>query len=649
MESKIPKYCIGEIKPYQKGENIFELFRKVAERVPNQIAVIAEDTEYTYAQVFEMAENAAAYFHSKGVQAGDRIALTGYRTVYTIAAIYGLIKLGAAYIPLENDYPTKRVTYILQDSGTDKLIVTSQDFEQEFDGVKEIPFYKGIDSSCPPLPDSIQTIENPCCYIIYTSGTTGAPKGTPICSNDLLNLTFWYADEVELHTNSCVLLLNAFGFDASVKNIFATLLTGCTLLLGSQNLFDIARILKIMQAFQPTVVNCVPRLFHAILEADREHGYHAISSLQYAVLGGERLDKSMIDVLYQDKPNSKLKVLNVYGPTECTSVSTSMKYSLRELSECETVRIGRPIFNKRVYIMDSNENLLPVGEMGELVISGVGIAQHYLHKKANEVFLPDPYYPEDLMYRSGDLGYYDETGNIVFCGRKDKQIKINGHRIELEEIIQTGLKCSGSVWFDVVLCAGERLVGFVKGTEDRSDEIRTAMKEWCMDYMVPAEVISIPEIPLTAHGKTDYEALKEIAETHRKSKKTTVTGGTQAILMEIWEQLLGQNHFGTDEKFFDVGGNSLQLFKMKMLIQEKTGKDVEIVQLLQAATIEAMANLIDHSSSQNKEDKERIRGAVRPDTGVARNKLKERMELLKKRHSGTAQEQAFEFEKKCGD
>ena len=175
------------------------------------------------------------------------------------------------------------------------------------------------------------------------------------------------------------------------------------------------------------------------------------------------------------------------------------------------------------------------------------------------------------------------------------------------------------------------------------------MKEWCMDYMVPAEVISIPEIPLTAHGKTDYEALKEIAETHRKSKKTTVTGGTQAILMEIWEQLLGQNHFGTDEKFFDVGGNSLQLFKMKMLIQEKTGKDVEIVQLLQAATIEAMANLIDHSSSQNKEDKERIRGAVRPDTGVARNKLKERMELLKKRRSGTAQEQAFEFEKKCGD
>ena len=135
MESKIPKYCIGEIKPYQKGENIFELFRKVAERVPNQIAVIAEDTEYTYAQVFEMAENAAAYFHSKGVQAGDRIALTGYRTVYTIAAIYGLIKLGAAYIPLENDYPTKRVTYILQDSGTDKLIVTSQDFEQEFDEI----------------------------------------------------------------------------------------------------------------------------------------------------------------------------------------------------------------------------------------------------------------------------------------------------------------------------------------------------------------------------------------------------------------------------------------------------------------------------------------------------------------------------------
>ena len=190
------------------------------------------------------------------------------------------------------------------------------------------------------------------------------------------------------------------------------------------------------------------------------------------------------------------------------------------------------------------------------------------------------------------------------------------------------------------------MIGFVKGTEDRSDEIRTAMKEWCMDYMVPAEIISIPEIPLTAHGKTDYEALKEIAETHRKSKKTTVTGGTQAILMEIWEQLLGQNHFETDEKFFDVGGNSLQLFKMKMLIQEKTGKDVEIVQLLQSATIEAMANLIDHSSGQNKEN---MQGVVRSGTGVARNKLKERMELLKKRRSGTVQKQTSEFEMKCGD
>ena len=202
-----------------------------------------------------------------------------------------------------------------------------------------------------------------------------------------------------------VQFLNAFGFDASVKNIFAPLLVGGTLILGSRDLYNIDSILGIMRTYRPTVVNCVPGLFSALTEADREKNYNAVSSLEYAVLGGERLNNSWAIQLYKDISESKLKVLNVYGPTECTSVSSSMKYTLREFAECENVLSGRPIYNKRIYILDDKGNVFPKGEKGEIVISGVGIADNYIDHKREDVFLKDNFFADDRMYKSGDIGY----------------------------------------------------------------------------------------------------------------------------------------------------------------------------------------------------------------------------------------------------
>lgn len=377
-EKRIPEYCVGKKAFYHKGEYIYDLFAEMASKYPENTAVIAEGTEYSYAEIKKLIDNTSAYLYKCGIRAGDRVAVTGIRNIYTVVSIYALIKLGAAYVPLEDNYPKKRVEYILDDCGANKLILTNTDFEFVPDDIETIDLSKKVSDERSYAEIPADKMVDPCCYIIYTSGTTGQPKGTAIRSDDLLNLVYWYIDELSLNDQCRVLLLNAFGFDASVKNIFAPLLVGGTLILGSRDLYNIDSILGIMRTYRPTVVNCVPGLFSALTEADREKNYNAVSSLEYAVVGGERLNNSWAIQLYKDISESKLKVLNVYGPTECTSVSSSMKYTLRELAECENVLSGRPIYNKRIYILDDKGNVLPKGEKGEIVISGVGIADNYI-------------------------------------------------------------------------------------------------------------------------------------------------------------------------------------------------------------------------------------------------------------------------------
>lgn len=201
--------------------------------------MIAEGTEYSYAEIKKLIDKTSAYLYKRGIRAGDRAALTGSRNVYTVVAIYALLKLGAAYVPLEDNYPKKRVEYILCNCGANRLIVTDPDIELAYDDIETIDLSKGIPDGCPDAELSADKTVDPCCYIIYTSGTTGQPKGTAIRSDDLLDLVYWYIDELSLDSQCRVLLLNAFGFDASVKNIFAPLLIGGTLILGSRDLYNI--------------------------------------------------------------------------------------------------------------------------------------------------------------------------------------------------------------------------------------------------------------------------------------------------------------------------------------------------------------------------------------------------------------------------
>ena len=261
---KVPEYCLGKISPYHKGENIYDLFVRMAEKFPDNTAVIAEGTEYSYSRMKKLIDDTASYLYNCGIRAGDRAALTGSRRVYTIAAIYALLKIGAAYVPLEDNYPQKRVEYILSDCGADKLIITDPHFKFISSDIVTVDLCGEKHGTFSDTEIMKNAGDNPCCYIIYTSGTTGKPKGTSIRSDDLLNLVYWYIDELSLDSSSRVLLLNAFGFDASVKNIFAPLLTGGTLILGSSNLYNIGSILDIMRTWRPTAVNCVPGLFAAL-------------------------------------------------------------------------------------------------------------------------------------------------------------------------------------------------------------------------------------------------------------------------------------------------------------------------------------------------------------------------------------------------
>lgn len=576
-------------------------FQQTTAIYKDNIAVYSYARSLTYGELETLADSLAQELWHQGVRQNDRVAVLCSQQVETIVAVVAVAQLGAVYVPIDVHSPKERCALILKESRC-KCILQTDTFEIKEAGcpVVQVRKYDHLTAAVP-----IRLTGDLNSYLVYTSGTTGIPKGVMIKESFMLNLCHWYVEAFEITSSSRVILLNNFGFDASIKNIYGPLLIGASIVMGPPALYDTFTIAKTLEIFQVTHVNCVPALFYALLETVRYSNYQELDRLEYVILGGDVFDGRRI-WNWARLDRVKAKFGNVYGPTECTSVSTFYTFSKKQLLSLDNIPIGTPIANKRAYVLDVLHKPCPPGMKGKLYLSGVGISEGYFNApEHNPRFMADPFLDQAIMYDTGDIAYYDEEGLLYFAGREDHQIKIHGQRVEKEEV-ETVLKKYPHVKDAVVAIKGGRLIAFytlLAGDEALDeDQLRIHMLHYLSASIVPYRFVLQADMELNINGKLDRMRLDQVeiidCPTEPAAEKVA---GDRGILVDklvaAWKNSLEAEEVDLDHSFFEQGGTSLLLFKLKQEIEREAGVVVEMVDILNYPTIRKMSDWLHRVNS----------------------------------------------------
>ena len=552
---------------YPLDKCVHQLFEEQVEKTPDAIAVKFEDQQLTYSELNARANQVA---HHLDVKPDTLVGLSVERSLEMIVGMLGILKAGAAYVPLDPNYPEERLNFILEDSGIE-IILDKEALEQ-------------IDE---------QNIENPStdvkpnnlAYVIYTSGSTGKPKGVLIEHKSLVNHTQSARNEFELNEDDRVLQFASMSFDAAAEEIYPCLITGATLVLRTNEMLDsISIFLQKCKSWGLTLIDLPTAYWHEVTSQLNNENRKFPSSVRLVIIGGEQALKEQL-VKWQKYVNPTVKLFNTYGPTEATIVAT--RYLATNTSD--ELLIGRPIDNLQNYILDKNQQIVPIGVPGELHIGGVGLARGYLNRpeltaeKFISIF-------NQRLYKTGDLVRYLPDGNIEFLGRIDNQVKIRGFRIELGEIESVIMKhvSEAAVIVREDQLGNKRLVAYTVGS---TDDLRDAVKEELPHYMVPSAFVSLEKMPLTPNGKIDRRALP-MPTAEIKTDFVAPRDQLEQQLADIWQQVLGVDSISVHENFFDLGGHSLLAITLLGKIEQAFDKAISVIKLFQAPTIAQFADIL---------------------------------------------------------
>ncbi|MGG4446583.1 AMP-binding protein [Brevibacillus porteri] len=570
-------------------------FEEQVQKTPDLPAILSDEGSWTYREFHQLVRHVARDLSGRGIGEGDSVAILAERTVETIAAIWAIGMIGASYVPIEAEYPAERQQYMLNSSGA-KLLLVRDGRLPHFDIPVLALRYGQVELTSEPA-SSPQRLDSTC-YSIFTSGTTGLPKQVKGRVGDVMNLCRWYMDTCGLREGSRVMLATPMGFDASVKNLFAPLLCGAAIVLPSGSLADAHRMLNHLSHHRVTHVNCVPALFYAWAGVEEENGYSRFSSLSAVILGGEKLRPEPL-AEWAVWAKGRCRLFNVYGPTECTSVSVAGEIALEDIAALQEVPIGQPIDHKRIYILDEQRQLCRFGYPGEIYIGGMGIAE-FDSSYANHTVFPDSFVEEGWMYKTGDQGVWRKDAHgerLYYLGRGDRQRKLNGHRIDPEEIEACIRKHP-----DIRLCVAAQIeregqakwVVYVQvkaGFQLNRSQLREFASGWLPAPMLPAYAVLCEEFPLTVNGKIDYRALPLPEENDRTTAHSfqVPQSETQKLLASIWGKVLGVKSIGIDDHFFELGGDSLHLFQAALAISNQMNVSIDAADLLVYPTIRKLA------------------------------------------------------------
>lgn len=561
-------------------------FEARASSSSGEIAVMTGSLGLSSGDLETQANRLARQLQQLGARPGTFIGIGLDRSLELMVALLAVVKSGAAYVPLDPAYPEARLAHMIGSAGL-RMVVSRPDLAEIFRkaGAEQVvdvrdPALESISSA--PLP-TCATPEDPL-YAIFTSGSTGQPKAASVFRKGFRNLLDWYASELSLGPSDCTLVISSPSFDLTQKNFFTPLRSGGRLLLDDCGTYDISRISALIRDHGVTLINCTPSAFYPLVDAAAADGYAALSSLRFAVLGGEPISIPRLRA-WLEHPNCRAEIVNTYGPTECTDICAFHRMHRGNLDEFPFVPLGREIPNVTVTIRDEDLAILPDGELGELCISGAGMGGGYLN---DEERTKHSFALAGGIYRTGDLARRLPCGTLEFRGRADHQVKVNGFRIELGEI-EIALELHSQVREAVVLAKEGRLIGHVKGSANAA-ELKAHLAERLPAYMIPGEFHFAESFPLTPNGKVDRLALAETAKSHETHP---AHGNTlQTRILNLWSEVLERPIHDTEANFFDLGGTSIHLAIVHVRLREMTGRDLAITDLFARPSVKSLAEFL---------------------------------------------------------
>lgn len=612
---------------YSETACIHKLFEDRVAQTPDAIAVVFKNQQLTYQELNAKVNQLARYLRTLGVKPEVLVGICLGRSLEMIVGLLGILKAGGAYLPIDPTYPQERIAFMVSDSRVPILLTR----ETLVAGLPELGTqiicldkdWAVIDREREENPVNLAVTEN-LAYAIYTSGSTGKPKGVLIEHKSLVNYTETAIVEYALLESDRILQFASISFDAAAEEIFPCLVRGATLVLRTDEMLSsMPTFLNICRDWQITVLDLPTAWWHQMVsEGIGDLGNALPESVRLVIIGGERALPERL-VTWQQQINGRVRLVNSYGPTEATIVTTACDLSWDATVDAlgQELAIGRAISNAQTYILDPYLQPTPVGVPGELYIGGVGVARGYLNQPelTAERFIPNPfnnskyssgrakpYKTQNLkssrLYKTGDLARYRTDGNIEFLGRLDKQVKIRGFRIELGEI-EAVLSKAPEVRQAIVAVREDqpgdrRLVAYLVSNPQQtptSSSLRRFLSEQLPDYMIPSAFVMLEAIPLTPNSKVDRRSLPAPEQTwsDREEVYTAPRTPVEESLAQIWAEVLGRDRIGIYENFFDLGGHSLLVTQLVVRVRETFKIELPLRSLFEMPTIAELAQSIE--------------------------------------------------------
>jgi len=585
---------------YPRECSLHEFIEDQVDRTPDAPALVFGSRQFSYQQLNARANRLAHYLRSRGVGPDVLVGVCAERSVEMVVALLAVMKAGGAYLPVDPAYPRERLAVMLQDAKPPVTI--TQDHllgilpERDTQTIclnRDEPLLAAEPETNPPLITAAENLA----YAMYTSGSTGIPKCVLNVHRAIVNRLLWMQDTYRLGESDRVLQKTPYSFDVSVWEFFWPLMTGACLVVAEPGRHkDPSYLVDIIARENITAIHFVPSLFHVFLEAP---DVERCTSLRHVFCSGEVLSPALQESFWR---RSKARLHNLYGPTEAAVDVTA--WTCNPAYPRSIVPIGKPIWNTRIYILDSHLQPVPPGMPGQLHIGGVGLARGYLNRPelTAQKFIPDPFSPQRgaRLYKTGDLARFLSDGNIEYLGRIDGQVKIRGIRIEPGEI-EAALRSHPGIHQAAVVGrdegpTGKRLVAYVvpRGQPVGIPELRELVQARLPEHMVPAAFVVLRALPLTASGKLDRNALPAPSAKDRKLRNGRVPPRSlvDLTLCQIWEDVLGLQSIGIDDNFHDLGGDSISAALTFVKIHQFFGKNLPVATLLHAATVRAIAEVL---------------------------------------------------------
>jgi amino acid adenylation domain-containing protein len=579
---------------YPRDQSVPMVFAGIAAATPDAPAVRCGDVVISYRALASQAERLARQLGARGIRRGEPVAVHLERGPALPAALLAILQAGAVYVPVDPAYPRARIAHMLADSGA-RVTVTTADLAGSLGElateVIDVDAITDADDAAGPTPPDLSPDD--LAYIMYTSGSTGTPKGVAVTHRNILR-TVTGMHYANFGPGQTLLQFSPTSFDAATFEIWGSLLNGAALALPPPGPTTLDALGSYIRDQQVDIVFLTTALFREMIESCP----HYLRGAKQILTGGEAMRPASAKAAWTALPRARL--VNIYGPTECTTFATAYPITDPEALGA-AVPIGRPIQNTTAHIFDRYGNRVPVGVPGELYLGGDGVAQGYWRQPDATAarFIADHLSgaPDARLYRTGDIACFRDDGNIVFLGRRDRQIKLSGYRIEPAEIEAT-LEAHPDVAQAAVLMTDDDPPRLVACIASQRALLPAALRDFLLArlpaYMVPTQFDVRPTLPLTPVGKVDRAALaRELMPVAGDSENAPPTTPTEKALAEIWTALLRAENVGVRDNFFDLGGHSLAATRLLSRVRQRFQVEITMRSFFDRPTLGGLAELID--------------------------------------------------------